>query len=107
MTQPMPVLYFVRHGETDFNVEQRLAGPLRRPRLNARGRQQAERVRQCCSWATVRTRPRQRGDFAYVSSPLQRARETMEIAAPRLGSRSAAYALDDRLMEISYGAWED
>ncbi len=37
----MPVLYFMRHGETDFNVAQRLQGQYETS-LNARGREQAE-----------------------------------------------------------------
>ena len=36
----MPVLYYIRHGETDWNVEQRLQGH-RDTALNARGRGQA------------------------------------------------------------------
>ena len=49
---------------------------------------------------------RRAGDFAYVSSPLRRARETMELLRTTLGLDPAAYAVDDRLMEISYGDWE-
>ena len=45
-------------------------------------------------------------DFAYVASPLKRARETMEILRTTLGLDPPAYAIDDRLMEISYGEWE-
>ncbi len=45
-------------------------------------------------------------DFSYVSSPLNRARETMEIVRRTLGLDPQAYETDDRLMEISYGAWE-
>ncbi len=45
-------------------------------------------------------------DFAYVASPLKRARETMEILRTTLGLDPPAYAVDDRLMEISYGDWE-
>jgi probable phosphoglycerate mutase len=44
--------------------------------------------------------------LAYVSSPLLRARETMELVRVVLGLDPRAYAIDDRLMEISYGAWE-
>ena len=35
-----PILYFMRHGETDWNVERRLQGQHDTP-LNARGRGQA------------------------------------------------------------------
>ena len=37
----MPVLYFLRHGETDFNVAQRLQGRSE-THLNDRGRRQAQ-----------------------------------------------------------------
>jgi len=39
---PQPILYFVRHGETDWNRERRLQGQHDIP-LNALGRTQAQR----------------------------------------------------------------
>jgi probable phosphoglycerate mutase len=98
------VLYFVRHGETDFNVAQRLQGQYQTS-LNAHGRQQAARCGELLDDLFARDwlRP---GDFAYASSPLNRARETMEIVRSTLWLDPAAYDTDDRLMEISYGAWE-
>ena len=45
-------------------------------------------------------------DFAYVASPLKRARDTMEVLRASLGLDPHAYAVDDRLMEIAYGEWE-
>jgi broad specificity phosphatase PhoE len=100
----VPVLYFVRHGETDFNVAQRLQGQYQTS-LNIHGRQQAARCGELLDDLFARDRLRAR-DFAYVSSPLNRARETMEILRSTLGLDPAAYDTDDRLMEISYGAWE-
>jgi broad specificity phosphatase PhoE len=41
-----------------------------------------------------------------VSSPLLRARETMEIVRSALGLDPKAYGIDERLAEISYGEWE-
>jgi probable phosphoglycerate mutase len=100
----MPVLYFVRHGETDFNVAHRLQGRYQTS-LNARGREQA---RHCAGVLRDLFAREQRdcADYAYVSSPLKRARETMEILRAALGLDAAAYATDDRLAEISYGDWE-
>src|SRR6185369_16761672 len=49
---------------------------------------------------------REKGAFDFVSSPLCRARETMEIARAALGLDPAAYRIDDRLIEISFGEWE-
>ena len=100
----MPVLYFIRHGETEFNVARRLQGRSETS-LNARGRMQ------CGDYAGVlrdlfeRDR-HQPSDYAYVSSPLLRAQETMELMRAELGLEPKAYAIDDRLAEISYGEWE-
>jgi probable phosphoglycerate mutase len=100
----MPVLYYVRHGETDLNVEQRLQGH-RDTVLNARGRRQAADCGILLGELFARD-GRAAIDFAYVASPLQRARETMEILRARLGLDPQRYAVDRRLMEISYGDWE-
>jgi broad specificity phosphatase PhoE len=100
----MPVLYLVRHGETDFNVEGRLQGRYETS-LNGRGRQQAGECAGILRDLFARDGRRPDG-CAYVSSPLQRARETMEIVRGVLGLDPSVYALDDRLMEISYGEWE-
>jgi broad specificity phosphatase PhoE len=100
----MPVLYFIRHGETDFNVAQRLQGRSE-TRLNARGRAQSREIAGVLRDLFERDR-RQPSDYTYVSSPLLRARETMELLRSDLGLDPNAYAIDDRLAEISYGEWE-
>ena len=93
-------LYFVRHGETDWNAEGRLQGQRDIP-LNDVGRVQAEEV----GAILARLEPRFE-DLAYWSSPLSRTRETMELMRSRLGLHPPAYRLDDRLKELSFGAWE-
>ena len=100
----MPVLYFIRHGETDFNVAQRLQGRSETS-LNARGRSQAGEYAGVLRDLFERDR-HQPSDYAYVSSPLLRARETMELLRSELGLDPSAYAIDDGLAEISYGEWE-
>jgi probable phosphoglycerate mutase len=100
----MPVLYYVRHGETDYNVKGRLQGQQQTP-LNARGREQAKLCGRVLGGLFARE-GRRSGHYAYVSSPLLRARETMEIMRATLGLDPAAYGLDDRLKEIGYGEWE-
>jgi probable phosphoglycerate mutase len=100
----MPVLYFIRHGETDFNVAQRLQGRSE-TRLNARGRTQAREYAGILRDLFERDRHRP-SDYAYASSPLVRARETMELLRSELGLDPGAYGIDERLAEISYGAWE-
>ncbi|QCI65069.1 histidine phosphatase family protein [Phreatobacter stygius] len=95
-----PIIYFVRHGETDWNAEGRLQGQRDIP-LNDLGRVQAEEV------AGVLTRLNGRfEDLAYWASPLSRARETMELMRIRLGLAAKAYRTDDRLKEIAFGDWE-
>lgn len=94
-------LYYVRHGETDWNVAQRYQGQRDIP-LNANGRTQAAR--------NGRTLLEKLGPEAealdFVASPLARARETMEIARREMGLAPHAYRVDARLSEINYGHWE-
>jgi broad specificity phosphatase PhoE len=97
-------LYFVRHGETDWNAERRLQGRRDIP-LNALGRQQAVRCGELLRnlLAAGGTTPQQ---FAFIASPLSRARETMEILRAGLGVPSQDYTTDARLAELSFGKWE-
>jgi broad specificity phosphatase PhoE len=73
----MPVLYYVRHGETDLNSQGRLQGR-RDTMLNAHGRQQAAECGVLLKNLFARDR-RQPQELEYVSSPLKRARQTMEV----------------------------
>jgi broad specificity phosphatase PhoE len=100
----MPVLYFVRHGETDFNIAHRLQGRYETS-INGRGRDQA---RHCAGVLRdlFGREARAAVDFVYACSPLQRARETMEILRAALSLDAPDYAVDARLQEISYGEWE-
>ena len=101
---PPPVLYYVRHGETDWNVDGRLQGQ-RDIALNATGRSQAV----ACAGILRDLVSRDAGEltrYDYVSSPLGRARETMELMRAALGLERTAYRIDPRLAEISFGAWE-
>ncbi len=100
----MPVLYYVRHGETDFNAAARLQGR-RDTVLNAIGRQQAAKCADVLFDLFDRDQRRAQ-DFDYVASPLRRARQTMEVLRRTLGLDPDAYATDPRLMEIAYGEWE-
>lgn len=95
------IVYFVRHGETDWNRVQRYQGQQDIP-LNATGRAQAQRngaVLKDALGAEAAT-------LDFVASPLQRARETMEILRQAMGLPPEDYRRDDRLREISYGHWE-
>jgi broad specificity phosphatase PhoE len=99
-----PLFYFVRHGETDWNAERRLQGQLDIP-LNDIGRLQST---QCGSTlcSLIAARRKLLAGFAFISSPLSRARETMEIMRGRLGLPRKGYAVEPRLAELSFGRWE-
>jgi broad specificity phosphatase PhoE len=99
-----PRIIFLRHGETDWNVEFRLQGQKDEP-LNARGRDQARAVGR-----TLRDffaeQKLDEAQFDFIASPLCRARETMELARGSMGLNPSSYALDPRLVELSFGRWE-
>ncbi len=94
-------LYFVRHGETDWNKAQRYQGQRDIP-LNATGRAQAEENGRRLRDALGLEAPA----LDYVSSPLLRTRETMEILREAMGLPREPYRRDPRLAEINYGHWE-
>ena len=100
----MPAIYYVRHGLTDWNVQQRLQGRRDVP-LNTEGCGQAIRCGEILRDLFLRDR-RAPQDLAYVSSPLVRARETMELMRATLGLEPAGYSVDARLAEIAFGEWE-
>lgn len=100
----MPVIYYVRHGETEFNRQGRLQGR-RDTALNAYGRRQAAECGVLLGDLFARDH-RLAQDFKYICSPLKRARETMEILRAALGLNAHDYEVDARLIEIAYGEWE-
>ena len=99
-----PELYFVRHGETDWNAEGRYQGSRDIP-LNDRGRAQAalngEILREL-----LRRDGLQPTDFAWYVSPLGRTRETMDIIRSRQDEPLPDVTIDPRLVEISFGVHE-
>jgi probable phosphoglycerate mutase len=100
----MPTIYYIRHGETDWNVEGRLQGGIDTP-LNDLGRTQAAHAGGILLDLFARN-GRAASSLAFVASPLQRARHTMDLVRNALGLPPGDYALDDRLREIGYGHWE-
>ncbi len=103
-TMPRPTLYYVRHGLTDWNMQGRLQGRHDIP-LNTRGQEQAKRCGEILRDLLARD-GRAASDFGYASSPLMRARVTMDILRTTLGLAPEGYALDERLAEIAFGTWE-
>lgn len=94
-----PTLYFVRHGETDWNAAGRLQGGQDIP-LNPRGRVQAEEVAR-----RLRALVPDPAGLDYVASPLGRTRETMSILRRTLGL-PVGYRVEPLLTELTFGRWE-
>jgi broad specificity phosphatase PhoE len=94
-------IYFIRHGETDWNKIQRYQGQTDIP-LNDTGRTQAARngrvLGEVLGAGTARV------DF--VASPLERTTETMEIVRANMGLPARPFPVDDRLKEQNFGHWE-
>ena len=87
------MLYIMRHGRTDWNVEYRLQGSVDTP-LNEEGLQMAREA--AVKYADIPL------DICYVS-PLQRARETARLF---LEGRDIPVIVDDRLREMCFGEYE-
>ncbi|MDO4291845.1 MAG: histidine phosphatase family protein [Eubacteriales bacterium] len=87
------LLYLIRHGETNWNVEGRMQGQTDIP-LNENGIRLAQE--------TARGMADIRFDLC-ITSPLKRARQTAEII---LGDRRVPIREDWRIGELSFGEWE-
>jgi probable phosphoglycerate mutase len=93
-------LYFIRHGQTDWNAERRYQGQ-RDISLNDTGRGQAAR-----NGRKLGEIIEQLNQYEFVSSPLLRTRQTMEIVRQEMGLSPQDYRTDPILKEINYGSWE-
>lgn len=101
---PNPTIYYIRHGQTDWNAEFRFQGQRDIP-LNAKGQAQAdENGRKLGELIASRTDKGKELDF--IASPLGRTRETMERVRIGMGLPPEEYRLENRLIEISYGDLE-
>ena len=89
----MTTLILVRHGETDWNAQQRFQGHAD-PSLNDAGRRQARELADELATA---------GIDAIYTSDLLRARETAEIIGTRVGLPVEPLA---SLREIDVGEWQ-
>ncbi|WNB93216.1 histidine phosphatase family protein [Bacillus sp. NEB1478] len=89
----MTTIGFIRHGETDWNIEKRAQGCIDIP-LNDQGKQQAFAVAERCK--------NENWDIIYTS-PLSRAFHTANAIAEQTG---LSLIIDERLREISFGDTE-
>lgn len=93
-------LYLIRHGETDWNKAQRYQGQRDIP-LNDTGRAQARR-----NGAVLKDYLPEVEGYDFVSSPLSRAIETMELLRDAMGLDPTRYRVSSDVRELHYGHWE-
>lgn len=94
-------IYFIRHGQTDWNAEGRFQGQHDIP-LNDIGREQATGNGVLLADLIAGRFE----DFSFVASPLGRTRETMERVRSAMKLDPLSYATDAALVELSFGDWE-
>ena len=99
----MPILYYVRHGETDFNVEARLQGRRDTGSTRAAG-SRPRNAAICCAICSRATGAGRR--FRLCGEPAEAGARNHGNFARHARARSACLRVDDRLMEIAYGEWE-
>jgi len=93
-------IYFIRHGETDWNAEARYQGQADIP-MNEKGRAQSKR-----NGEALRSLLPGIAQADFVASPLARAQETMRIVREAMGLAPDAFQIDERLKEAHYGDWQ-
>lgn len=91
--KPPRLILLVRHGQTTYNVEQRLPGQLPGVPLTEEGRRQAHQAAVALAAIPL---------SAVISSPLERARDTAAILARGWG---IAVREDPRLMDTNVERW--
>jgi broad specificity phosphatase PhoE len=96
----LPLAYFVRHGQTDWNAEGRFQGQADTD-INELGRSQATRNGKLL----VRLEPDFSG-FDFVASPLKRTCETMRLLRRAMGLEPDGFRTDPALMELHFGDWQ-
>jgi broad specificity phosphatase PhoE len=93
------MIYLIRHGQTEFNREDRVQGRVDSP-LTALGIGQAKAMGAQLA-AIIRDAP---GEWVLETSPLGRTRRTAAIIAEAAGL--AEPRIDERLIEVGYGIFE-
>jgi broad specificity phosphatase PhoE len=88
----MALFYLIRHGQNDF-LGKALAARLPGVHLNAQGRAEADKIAEDLAG---------KGIECILSSPLERARETAEPLARRLGMK---VEISEEINEFGFGDW--
>lgn len=89
----MPIILLICHGENDFVKTGRMAGRTPGVHLNERGQQQAQELAEALMKAPIK---------AIYSSPMERAIETAEPLAAKLGQE---IIIRPSLIEANIGDW--
>jgi broad specificity phosphatase PhoE len=93
------IIYFVRHGETEWNQEGRIQGHFDAP-LTERGIEQARCAGLILHELLAREQP-----YLMRVSPLGRTRHSAEIILESIGKLVAGEQIDDQVIEVSWGRW--
>jgi probable phosphoglycerate mutase len=100
VTEARPPVYFIRHGETDWNRQGLIQGWTDTP-LNETGRAQARGLAR-----TLAALPGFPAGFRFVVSPLLRARQTMDAIATAGGIMPNKVVIAEKVKELGFGVWE-
>ena len=100
LNKTLPTLYFVRHGETNWNKQSLIQGT-HETELNANGVAQAQALA-----AALKLKQAELQDFDFVVSPQLRAQQTMKIIADAQPRDLALVSTEPRVRELGFGVWE-
>jgi probable phosphoglycerate mutase len=100
VTKNYPPIYYIRHGQTDWNAARRVQGQTDIP-LNKTGHGQARAI----ATAISKLEP-DAGKFKFYASPLTRVRQTMGHVLDAYGLDDNTVQFDERLSEVSFGEKE-
>lgn len=100
MAPLLPLVYMIRHGQTDWNAAARLQGQADTD-INAAGCAEADRNgRRLAGLVDDAAR------FDFVASPLGRTRRTMARIRAAMGLAPEDYRLEPRILEVHFGDWQ-
>jgi broad specificity phosphatase PhoE len=98
--EPNPPIYFIRHGETDWNREGRIQGQIDIP-LNDAGHQQAIAISRGLKTFLGKVKI-----DLFVVSPLTRTRQTMGYLAREFDIPQSRIETEPAMLELAFGIWE-
>jgi len=98
--EPNPPIYFIRHGETDWNREGRIQGQIDIP-LNDNGHQQAIAISR-----GLKNFLRDTKIDLFIASPLTRTRQTMAYLLREFDLPENQAETEPAMLELAFGIWE-